>query len=440
MTEGNLWSGILRFSVPLMFSNVLQVLFNMSDVAVVGRFAGSAALGSVGSTTILISVFTGFLIGIGSGINALVARFYGARQHDEVKKSIGNSLVFALGTSLFLMLAGLIFAHPLLKLLNTKEELIGGALLYLRICFLGMPAMGLFNFGSGVLSAVGETKKPVLILTMSGILNVLLNLLFVIVFNMSVAGVALATIISQYLSAVLILVLLIRSRDTYALSFKKENFRIDLAKQKALFALGIPAGFQNAIFGIANLFIQSAVNSFPAVVVEGNSAAANADTLVYTLMATFYVAATSFIAQNWGANHKKRVLQSYLICILYAFATGAVLGLLLVLFGRQFLSLFTTEKEVIDAGMVRLVIMGLSYGISSPMDTSTSAARGLGKTLVPTIIIILGSCVFRVAWIYTVFAYFKTIPSIYLLYCFSWILTAAAECIYFAKIYKRTFA
>lgn len=439
LTEGDLRRDILRFSAPLMFSNVLQVLFNMSDVAVVGRFAGASALGSVGSTTLFLCVFSGFIIGIGSGVNALTARYLGAKQFKDVKECVNSSLVFALGAAILLMLLCFAICQPLLTLMGTKDELIEGALLYVRICALGMPAMGLYNFGSGVLSAAGDTKKPLVILTLSGILNVLLNLFFVIIMKLSVAGVALATIISQYLSAILVMVLLVRSSDTLNLGLRFKGFCVKAEKVKDVAVLGMSAGFQNAIFAIANLFIQAAVNRFPAVMVEGNSAAANADTLVYTMMAAFYVACTSFMAQNWGAGNKERVIRSFRISMIYSFAVGLIMGVLLVLFSDPFLSLFTTDPEVIEAGRIRVLIMGLSYCISSPMDNTIAASRGLGKTAVPTIIVIMGSCVFRVAWIYTVFEYFRTIPSIYLLYCFSWTLTAAAELVYFFRIYKKTF-
>ncbi len=439
LTEGDLRRDILRFSAPLMFSNVLQVLFNMSDVAVVGRFAGASALGSVGSTTLFISVFSGFLIGIGSGVNALTARCLGARQYKDVKECVNSSLVFALGAAVLLMLLCILSCRPLLTLMGTKDELIEGSLLYVRICALGMPAMGLYNFGSGVLSAAGDTKKPLVILTLSGILNVILNLIFVILMKLGVAGVALATIVSQYLSAILVMVLVVRSSDSLKLGLDFKDFCVNAEKIRAVALLGMSAGFQNAIFSIANLFIQAAVNRFPAVIVEGNSAAANADTLVYTMMAAFYVACTSFMAQNWGAGNKERVIRSFRISTAYSFAVGLVMGVLLVLFSGPFLSLFTTDPEVIEAGRIRVLIMGLSYCISSPMDNTIAASRGLGKTAVPTVIVIMGSCVFRVAWIYTVFEYFQTIPSIYLLYCFSWTLTAAAELFYFFRIYKKTF-
>ncbi|MDD3795696.1 MAG: MATE family efflux transporter, partial [Lachnospiraceae bacterium] len=289
-----------------------------------------------------------------------------------------------------------------------------------------------------VFGAVGNTKKPLLFLSAAGVINVLLNLTFVIGFHLDVAGVAIASVISQYISAVLIIRALIKSEGTYGL--RKKELRLSPKKTKQILSIGIPAGLQNAIFQAANLFIQAGVNTFSATVVAGNSAAANADALVYDVMTAFYIACGSFLGQNYGAGKKERVKKSYLVSLTYSFGTGLVMGLLLVLFGNQFLSLFTRDAAVIEAGRFRLTIMGLCYGVSAFMDCTIAAARGLGRSLVPTIIVILGSCVFRVAWIYTIFAYFRTMQSLYLLYIFSWTITAAAEILYFKREYRKEMA
>lgn len=435
MTQGRLGKQILFFSVPLMLSNILQVLFNMSDIAVVGRFAGSAALGSVGSTTTLITLFTGFLIGIGSGINVLVARNMGAHAERDVRELVHTAALLSLIIGTLIAAAGLLFSRGLLELMGTKEELIDGAALYLRIYLLGMPALAIYNFGNAVLSAVGDTRRPLYYLLAAGITNVLLNLFFVIVCHMDVDGVAIASIISQYISAFLILLALRSSQDAYGLRFSELRIRRD--KALSILSLGVPAGMQNAIFAIANLFIQAGVNTFDATTVEGNSAAANADALIYDVMAAFYTACASFMGQNFGAGKKDRVLKSYFISLAYSFGIGAVLGLLLVAFGRNFLALFTADAAVVEAGMARLTVMGFSYAISAFMDCTIAASRGLGKSLVPTVIVIMGSCVFRVVWVYTVFAYFGTITFLYLLYAFSWAITAVAEIVYFAVCYQR---
>ena len=435
MTEGPLAKQILFVSLPLMLSNLLQVLFNISDVAIVGRFAGSTALGSVGSTSIFVTLFTGFLIGLGGGINVLVARYYGAGRAKDVKKTVGSSLIISLIAGVILLLVGLFGSPALLQTINTKPDLLPGAAMYLRVYFLGMPALALYNYGNAVFSAIGDTKKPLTFLAIAGVLNVVLNLFFVIACQLSVVGVALASAISQCVSAGLILHALTKVQDSYALHLREVKF--DRVIGQRVLMLGVPAGLQNAVFAFANLFIQAGVNSFDSLMVKGNSAAANADNLIYDAMAAIYMACASFMSQNYGAGKAERVKKSFLISMAYSFAIGLVLGGSLLLFGREFLALFTTEPAVIDAGMKRIGVMGLAYCISAFMDCTISACRGLGETVVPTILVVLGSCVFRVIWVYTIFAHFHTIPSLYLLYPFSWGLTAIAELIYFARVYKK---
>ena len=408
MTEGPLAKQILLVSLPLALSNLLQILFNMSDVAVVGRFAGSTALGAVGSTSTFVTLFTGFLIGLSNGVNVLVARYYGARHPKDVSKTVHSALVVSLLAGILLLAVGL-FGSP--------------------------AALALYNYGNAVFSAIGETKKPLAYLSVAGVVNILLNLFFVIICKLDVAGVALASTIAQCLSAGLILHALTKVEDCYALDL--HSIRLDLGTTKRILMLGIPAGLQNAIFAIANLFIQAGVNSFDSLMVKGNSAAANSDAMIYDAMAAFYMACASFMSQNYGAGKLDRMRKSYFISLAYSFGVGLLLGGGLLLFGRQFLALFTTESAVIDAGMKRIMVMGLAYCISAFMDCTIAASRGLGKTIGPTVIVILGSCVFRVIWVYTIFAHFHTIPSLYLLYPFSWLLTAAAEIVYFIFSYRQ---
>lgn len=360
LTHGPLVQQIILFSLPLMATNVLQVLFNMSDVAVVGQFAGPEALGSVGSTSILVSLFTGFLIGMGSGINVVVARYIGARHDQDVHEAVHTSLILSLIVGVIIMALGFLFTPAMLSMLGTKPVLMAGAVSYLRIYCLGMPAMAVFNFGNAVLSAAGDTKKPLYFLSMAGVINILLN-----------------------------------------------------------------------------LFIQAGVNSFDELMVEGNAAAANADALVYDVMAAIYTACSSFMSQNYGAGKRKRIIHSYFISMVFSFGIALVMSALLVIFGRQFLGIFTNVEEVAQAGMIRLRIMGCSYAFSAFMDCTIAANRGLGKSFVPTVIVIMGSCVFRIIWVYTVFAYFHTIESLYLLYIVSWAITAAAEMICLRRVYRE---
>lgn len=435
LTQGSLWKKILLFGYPLMISNILQALFNLSDIAVVGRFAGSTALGAVGSTTTLVMLFNVFLIGMGSGVNVLVARFFGSDKENDVMETVHSAAILCLITGIVVMFFGQVATKQILVLMGTKAEVMDGAVRYLRIYLLGMPALAVYNFGNGVFSAVGDTKKPLYFLSAAGVVNVCLNLFFVIVCSMDVAGVATASVIAQYISATLIVLALVLSREMFGLHFNK--LQIYQSKAKMILSIGISSGFQSAIFQIANLFIQAGVNRFSATMVAGNAAAANADTLVYDVMGAFYIACSSFIGQNFGAGKKERVRKTYFISLTYSFGAGAVLGLLLVIFGHGFLSLFTKESQVVDAGMHRLLIMSFSYAFSAFMDCTIAASKGLGKVLWPTVIVIMGSCVFRVIWIYTVFAYFGTIQSLYLLYIFSWGITAIAEILYFKYIFRK---
>lgn len=435
LTENSLFKGILFFSIPLMFSNILQSLFNMADIAVVGQFAGSIALGAVGSTSQLVFLFTGFLEGLANGIIVITAFYLGAKNRKETTETIKTALIICMFTGIFLCVAGVSTSGLVLKAMNTKAELLPDATLYLKIYMLGFPALAIYNFGNAVYSASGNTKKTLYFLAISGVLNVILNLFFVLVLKMDVDGVALASIISQYICAFCIITSLRKESSEIHLSF--DRFKTNTAKMARILKVGLPSGLQNMIFAFANIFIQMGVNSFSATAVAGNSTAANADPFIYGIMSAFYVASSTYIGQNYGAKKKDRILKSYFISTGYAFFIALGLGLLLLIFATPFLKLFTNDAEVLDFGLQRLSIMSVSYCVSAFMDGSIAASRGLGKTGVPSVIVILGSCVFRIVWIYTIFAYFKTIPSLYLLYVFSWGITALLEIIYFVKVYKQ---
>ena len=331
MTTGSLWRNIFLFSIPLMCSQLLEVIFNLSDVAVVGRFADYKALGAVGSTTLLVTLFVGFLIGMGSGVNVRVAHALGSGNRQVTEDTIHSALLLCALMGLLVGAVCFFFSGGMLKLLNTKDDLIGQASLYLKIYAVGLPAMGVYNFGNGVLSARGDTKRPLYYLAAAGVLNVILNLFFVIVLHMAAAGVATATAIAQYASAALIMTHLLRRKDECHVSLKKVRLHKDTSI--AILMIGVPAGIQNAIFAIANLFVQSGVNSFDTYMVSGNAAATNADTIIYNVMYAFYIACSSFMSQNYGAGNKKRVLKSYFISLFYSFSIGLILGLLLFLFG-----------------------------------------------------------------------------------------------------------
>ncbi len=437
LTQGNLWKQIILFSIPLIFSNLLQIVFNMADLIVAGQFAGNRALGAVGSTSILVTLFTGFAIGMGNGVNVILARFIGAKRKDDEKQTIYTSLIVCIIVGIILLVLGVSSANIILKILQTKPDFLEPATTYLHIYFCGLPALTIFNYGNGAYSAMGNTRKPLLFLVIGGVINVGLNLLFVIAFKMDVVGVALASTISQYISALLIVISLHLGKKESHYSFKEFTFSERKAKRILLF--GLTSGLQYSIFAIANLFVQTGVNSFDEAMVQGNAAALYLDTIIYNIMAAFYLACTSFISQNYGANNRKRIIASYGITLFYAFSAAALFGLIMYFFGQEALSIFTKDSSIIEAGMKKLSIMVFSYFLSTFMDSAVAASRGLGKTLVPTILVIIGSCIYRIIWIYTIFRYFETVESLYLLYPTSWFLTSILECTYFAIIYTRIF-
>lgn len=434
MRRGNLWKSILIYSVPLMLTNLLQLLFNIADVAIVGKFAGSLSLGAVGSTTLLVSLTTGWLIGISNGVNAMVAFFAGSGDKAKEKSAINTGFILCLMVGIVTLVLGFVFARPILLLLGTKDELIEEAILYFKIYMLGSPALAVFNYGNSVLSAEGNTREPLIYLTISGIINVILNLAFVLGLGMTADGVAYASIIAQYISALLIMRALLVTDKGYKLEMA--NLSYNKAIGNSILKIGIPSAMQYSLFAVANLFVQSAVNSFDHVVVEGNSAAMNLDSIVYDMMAAFYVACTSFIAQNYGAGNKERITKSYLVTTVYSFGIAVILGGIIHVFAKEVLYVFTNDSEVVAAGAIRLKILSITYCLSAFMDNATAACRGLGKTLIPTVIVLMGTIAFRIIWIYTVFAYFRTLESLYILYGCAFVLTAIFQNIYFAKLKK----
>ena len=435
MTTGSLWKKILFFSIPLMFSNLLQVFFNIADVAVVGKFAGAIALGSVGSTTIFLTLTTGILLGMASGVNAVTALFVGSRDSENLNKTVHTAILLCLAVGILLFLCGLFFSRPILTLMNTKPELIDGATLYLTVYLCGSPALAIYNYGNAILSAVGDTKRPLLYLFIAGVINVILNLIFVLVFDMSVLGVALSSIISQYISAFLVLHFLLKSTQDYALHLRDIAFDWGIAGR--ILKISIPSATQYSLFAVANICIQTSVNQFDHVVVEGNAAAVNADTLIFDMMAAFYTACTSFVAQNFGAGRKDRIWHSFLITTLYSFSVGLILGLSLLILQKPFLSLFTSDPNVMKYASIRITILSLSYCVSAFMDNATAASRGLGKSVAPALFVIVGVVVLRIIWLFTIFAYFHTLHSLYLAYVTTWAVTAICENVFFIYHYRR---
>ncbi len=435
MTQGRLHGKIVRFAVPLVATNFLQLFFNMADLAVAGQFAGPLALGAVGSTTISIWLLTGLILGMANGVNVVVARALGAGDHDRVVKSVHTSFLICSCVGLIMCAVGLLCANPLLRLLGTKPELLRDADLYLKICAAGFPALALYNFGNATLSAAGDTKTPLVFLTISGVLNVILNLIFVICFHMGVVGVALATTISQYLSAFLIVRLLVRTPGLLNLHWNE--MKPDRVCAKNILGIGVPTALQNSIFNGTSLFLQAGLNTFDAITVAGSTAAGNADNIIYNVMTAFYTACSSFVSQNFGAKKPDRILRSYLICLAYTVGLGFAIGGGFMLFGEYFIAIFNSDPQVLSSGMERLYAMAWSFGIASVMDCTVFAVRGLGKSLIPTIMMILGVGAFRVVWMLFVFPQFGTLTALYTLYPVSWSITAVLQLVYFIVIYRN---
>jgi len=435
MVNGPLFGKIVRFAIPLMLSGVLQLFFNAADIVVVGRFAGPTALAAVGSTGALINLIVNVFIGLSVGTNVLVARYYGARDMQQLEETVHTSILTSIVSGCALILIGGLLAKPLLTLMGTPDDVLDQAALYMRIYFGGMPAMMLYNFGAAILRSVGDTKRPLYFLSMSGVLNVGLNLILVIFFHMGVAGVAIATVASQVLAAVLVLLCLIKSDAPYRVEMKK--LRICKSKLLEMIHIGLPAGMQGALFSISNVLIQSSINSFGSTVMAGSTAAGNIEGFVYTAMNAFYQTALSFTGQNMGAKKYDRVGRIMRICVLCVAVIGIAFGGTCTLFGRQLLSIYTSEAAVIDYGMERLKLVCLLYFICGVMDTLVGSMRGMGYSIVPMIVSLTGACALRVVWILTIFAMSPSLFSLFLSYPVSWTVTALAHFVCFLMAYGK---
>lgn len=437
MTQGRLLTQVLVFALPIMLSGILQLLFNAADTIVVGRFAGNEALAAVGSVGSLNNMIISLFIGLSVGANVLVARYTGSRNDRAVSDTVHTSVLLSLVGGVLLMIIGVALARPLLELMGSPEDVIDLAVLYVRIIFLGMPVQMLYNFCAAILRAVGDTQRPLYYLTIAGVVNVLLNLVFVILFHLSVAGVALATIISQAISALLVTRALLNMEGPTRLFLNR--LRIHPGKLREIIRIGLPAGIQSSVFSLSNVVIQSSVNSFGSVVIAGNAASSNVGNFVYQAMNTFQQAITCFAGQNIGARKPRRIVSAMKVCMFWAVSFGLVLGMLSCVFGTQLLSLFSADPAVIAAGMERQIIVCAPYFLCGMMDVMTGALRGIGYSLLPMIVSILGACAFRLFWVFTVFAAYPTLPCLMLSYPVSWLLTFSVLLVIFLVLWNRSF-
>ena len=437
MVHGALLPKILLFAVPLVFSSVLQLLFNAADIVVVGHFGedGANSVAAVGSTGPLINLLVALFIGLSVGVNVLAARYFAAGEKQNMSETVHTAVMLSLIGGVLVGALGVMVAGPVLEAMGSPEEVLPLATLYMQIYFLGAPVLFLYNLGSSILRAVGDTRRPLYFLIISGVINVILNLLFVVAFRMDVAGVALATVISEGISALLILRCLMRTTQSYRFSFRK--LAITPGKLRMILQIGVPAGIQGMIFSFSNVLIQSSVNSFGAIAMAGNAAAVNLEGFVYMSMNAIYQAVVSFTSQNYGAGELRRVGRVLLTCLATVFVLGAVMGNLFTLCGRELLSFYTDKQAAIDYGMTRMRIICTIYFLCGTMDVLCGCIRGLGYSVVPMIVSLVGACGFRIVWILTYFRAHHTLETLYLSYPISWLITGSVHLLCFLMLYRK---
>ena len=435
MCSGPLVGNLLRFSLPLMASGILQLLFNAADIIVLGQFASSSAMAAVGATSSLNSLMVNLFLGLSIGCSVVMAHSYGAQDWRRVQDTVHTAILLALFCGAALILLGLPLLPVLLGWMDTPADLMDQSVLYMRIVFLGMPAMMAYDFGAGILRAIGDTRRPLFFLTAAGITNACLNVFFVLVFHMDVAGVALATSISQYLSAGLILRCLARPGTRYQLH--PRQLRLHKATLLQILRVGLPAGIQSVVFSVSNVLIQSSINSFGTLAVAGSTAAANIENFVYTAMESVYQAALNFTSQNIGAGKKERVPLILRDCLLLVAVIGAILGGLAVLFGRQLLSIYTSDPQVLPYGIDRIHVVCLTYLLCGLMDVACGVVRGMGAAVTPTVVSLTGACGLRIVWIFTVFGSMHSLFVLYLSYPVTWIVTFTMHMVCFVWFYRR---
>lgn len=437
MCEGSIVGKMLLFALPLIASSLLQLLFNAADIIVVGKFAGDNSLAAVGSTSSIINLLTQGFIGLSVGVNVLVARYFAGKQEKQMRNLVHTAMTVSVITGCALAIIGFIGAKQFLLWMQSPPEVIDLAALYMRIYFLGMPAVLSYNFGAAILRGVGDTRRPLYYLAFSGMVNVVLNLLFVIVFHMDVAGVALATVISQVISAVMVIRCLMKEEGS--IRIEKQYLCIDKKVLGNILQIGIPAGLQSCLFSLSNVVIQSTINGFGSTVMAGSAAAANVEGFAYVAMNAFAQATVAFVGQNVGAGKFERINKIVLIAQGCAAGIGLVCGNLIYIFGEPLLGLYSDSSLVIEAGMLRLSVIATTYAVCGMMDSMVGALRGLGYSVMPMIVSLLGACAFRMAWIFVFFQIerFHTIGTVYIAYPISWLVTLVVHVICFLVVRKK---
>ena len=437
MSKGSILKNMLMFAFPLMLSNILQLIYNAADQIVVGRWGGEDCLAAVGATGTITTLLTNLFIGLSIGASVAVSKKYGAQDMLGLRKTTHTAITLGFIGGIVACALGQIVCEPILKLMDTPDEVLPLSVLYMRIIFIGVPAQIVYNFGAAILRSVGDTKRPLYILSVTGIVNVVLNLFLVIGFHLAVAGVAIATAIAHYLSAVAILYSLVRSDTPYRVIFKNLKLHKDEVKQIA--SVGIPAGLQSCMFSFSNMIVQSAVNSFGTATMAGRAAGASIESFVYTSMDSFYQASLTSVGQNYGARQEKRIYKTIGMGMISASIAGLVLGILAFVFGRPLLSLYIkSSSEAMHEGMVFIAMCGLPYFLCGIMNVLTGALRGLGHSKIPAINSLIGVCGFRLVWIFLILPYNHTTWFLYLCWPLSWIIVIIMHAVNFKIVRKKS--
>ncbi len=437
LTEGPILSKLLQFSIPLILSSLLQLLFNAADVVVVGRFAGNNSLAAVGSTGSLINLLVNLFLGLSIGTNVVAANYFGARRYKELHDTVHTSVLISLVCGFVLTIIGVIGSKYILILMQAPKEVLTLATLYLKIYFGGITATMIYNFGSALLRAKGDTKRPLYILFTAGLLNLILNLIFVIVFKMDVAGVGWATVISQCFAAAAVIAILLREKDDFKLNLRQLGINTHILAK--IVKIGLPAGFQGIMFSLSNVIIQSSVNLFGAITIAGNAAAVNLEGFVYTAMNGFSQGTLTFCSQNMGAGKIDRIKKVVLVSQACIIVIGAILGGLFLLLRNQLIGIFSSSPQVVQAGVRRFWVIMTTYYLCGMMDGLSNSIRGIGHSLTPVITSLCGACLYRIIWIFTIFQIpqFHNVYCIYVTYPISWILTFVANIFFYNKYIKR---
>ena len=431
MCNGTIMDKLISFSLPLMLSGILQLMFNAVDIIVIGRFSGSQSLAAVGSTTALINMFTNLFIGISLGANVLSARFYAAGKDKEMSETVHTAITLALISGIIMVFVGLIFAKPVLELMDTPDDVINLSTLYMRIYFMGMPFFMLYNYGAS--RAVGDTKRPLFFLIIAGIANAGLNMCLVIIFHLGVAGVAIGTVISQFISSVLVLRCLYQSQTSYQLRFSKLKINVEYLEQ--IFQVGIPAGIQSTVINFSNVLLQSSVNSFGSIAMAGYTAANNIFGFLYVTVNAVTQACMSFTSQNYGVGKWKRMDRVLIDCLILSFIAMMILGNSAYFFGPKLLTIYTSNPKVIQCGMEILLYTTVTYFLCGFMDLFPGALRGMGRSGVPMILSIIGTVGTRIVWIFWIFPSHRSLDILFISYPASWIITIILQviCYYFVR-------